>query len=163
LTRNIPLMMEMQICTFFNPNLTWDEQFAPLMGEEEVENLKSKFLEMNVLKVETLRVSYGSMFPYPPPHSERLFFNLMEGIGSWPMDTTEYVLMSLTILFCPDTDMLDLLDRKTVEEIHTNYAVLLQKYLNKKHQLCPVTARARFTQGVTCLVRCRELHNIFTQ
>ena len=78
-------MMEMQICTFFNPNLTWDEQFAPLMGEEEVENLKSKFLEMNVLKVETLRVSYGSMFPYPPPHSESLFFYLMRGIGSWPM------------------------------------------------------------------------------
>ena len=85
LFRNIPLMMEMQICTFFNPNLTWDEQFAPLMGEEEVENLRSKFLEMNHKEVESLKVSYSWMFPYPPPQSKDLFFYLMEIIGSWPM------------------------------------------------------------------------------
>ena len=59
----------------------------------------------------------------------------MHLIVSYPsiaQDTTEYVLLSLIILFCPDTDKLDLVDRTTVEEIHTNYALLLQKYLNKK-------------------------------
>ena len=45
-------------------------------------------------------------------------------------DTTEYVLLSLTILFCPD--MLDLVHRRTVEEIDTKFVLLLQKYLNKK-------------------------------
>ena len=46
-------------------------------------------------------------------------------------DSCEYVLLSLTILFSSD-DMLDLVDRKAVEDIQNKYAVLLQKYLNKK-------------------------------
>ena len=48
----------------------------------------------------------------------------------YPQDATEYVLLSLAILFCPD--MLDLMDRRTVGEIQHKFVVLLQKYLNKK-------------------------------
>ena len=48
----------------------------------------------------------------------------------YPQDATEYVLLSLAILFCPD--MLDLMDRWTVEEMQHKFVVLLQKYLNKK-------------------------------
>ena len=141
-------MIVMQFCSFSNSNLNWDEQFSPLMGEKEVEKLKYKFLEMNV-ELDTLRIPYGSLFPYPPPQFEDLFFALLNRIGSWPLviqflyityymldphiiqDSSEYVLLSLMVLFCPD-DMPDLVDRKTVEEIQNYYAVLLQKYLNKK-------------------------------
>ena len=42
----------------------------------------------------------------------------------------ETVLLSLVLLFCPD--MLDLMERRRVEEIQTKFAVLLQKYLNTK-------------------------------
>merc|ERR1719153_1134013 len=106
--------------------------------------------------------TYGSLFPYPPPQFEDLFFALLNRIGSWPLDSSEYVLMSLMVLFCPD-DMPDLVDRKTVEEIQNYYAVLLQKYLNKKHTQCPATATIRFSQGVSCLVSCKELHDLLSK
>ena len=139
-------MMEMQICTFFNPSLAWDEQLTPLMGEEEVETLKVKLMDMNLEHLDTMKVFFISMFPSPPPYSETQFADLMNDIGSWPMvssdpfhvsikimypqDATEYVLLSLAILFCPD--MLDLMDRRTVDQIQHKFIVLLQKYLNKK-------------------------------
>ena len=92
-------MMEMQISTFFNPNLTWDEQLAPLMGEEEVEKLKGKFVEMNMKNLDAIRVSFVSMFPCPPPHSEIRFFHLMKEIGSWPMvDSKLLVILSFYLL-----------------------------------------------------------------
>ena len=54
------------------------------MGEKEVEKLKSKFLEMNV-ELKSLRIPYGSLFPYPPHQSEDVFLALLNRIGSWPM------------------------------------------------------------------------------
>ena len=78
-------MMEMQICTFFNPSLAWDEQLTPLMGEEEVETLKVKLMDMNLEHLDTKRVFFISMFPSPPPYSETQFSELMNYIGSWPM------------------------------------------------------------------------------
>ena len=138
--------MEMQICTFFSPSLAWDEQLTPLMGEEEVEILKVKLMDLNLENLDTMRVSFISMFPSPPPYSENQFVELMNAIGYWPMvrsdlvpcyflildpqDANEYVLLSLAILFCPD--MLDLVDRRTVEETQHKVVVLLQKYINKK-------------------------------
>ena len=77
--------MEMQICTFFNPDLTWDEQFTPLMGEEEVERLQAKLLDMNLTHLDSMQVFFTSMFPSPPPHSERQFSDLLRDIGSWPL------------------------------------------------------------------------------
>ena len=94
-------MMEMQISTFFNPNLTWDEQLAPLMGEEEVEKLKAKFVEMNLKHLDTINVSFVSMFPCPPPHSESRFFYLMEKIGSWPMVDSKLLDMLSSYLLSP--------------------------------------------------------------
>ena len=48
-------------------------------------------------------------------------------------DPTELVLLSLTILFCPD--MLDLTDRGKVEQVQLKFALLLQKYLNYRQVL----------------------------
>ena len=38
----------MQICTLFNPDLMWREQFIPLMGQEEVTKLDNKLKSLNV-------------------------------------------------------------------------------------------------------------------
>ena len=78
-------MMEMQISTFFNPNLTWDEQLTPLMGDEDVGKLKAKLVETNLKDMETMRLFFVSMFPSPPPHSESRACHLMKQIGSWPL------------------------------------------------------------------------------
>ena len=48
----------------------------------------------------------------------------------YDQEPTELILLSLVILFCPD--MMDLVDRKKVEEIQLKFAVLLQSYLNHK-------------------------------
>ena len=45
-------------------------------------------------------------------------------------DPNELILLSLAILFCPD--MLDLTERRKVENIQLSFAVLLQKYLKQK-------------------------------
>ena len=45
-------------------------------------------------------------------------------------DEKEYVLVSLVLLFCPD--MLDLVERRRVEETQLHFATLLQKYLRLK-------------------------------
>ena len=45
-------------------------------------------------------------------------------------DASEYVLLSLVVMFSPE--MLDLTERERVEEIQTKFVSLLQKYLNKK-------------------------------
>ena len=45
-------------------------------------------------------------------------------------DGVETVLLDLVLLFSPD--MLDLLERRMVEEIQTKFALLLQKYLTTK-------------------------------
>ena len=45
-------------------------------------------------------------------------------------DDCEYVLLSLLMLFNPD--MLNLVERKKVEEIQTKFVILLEKYLNRK-------------------------------
>ena len=85
LNQNIPLMMEMQICTFFNPDLVWRMQFLPLIGPEEVNRLEIKLKELKVKGLDTLQVFYTSMFPNPPPHLENQFADLLRDIGSWPM------------------------------------------------------------------------------
>ena len=42
------------------------------------------------------------------------------------------MLFSLLLLFCPN--LLDLDERRNVEEMQLKYLILLQKYLNKKYK-----------------------------
>ena len=51
-------------------------------------------------------------------------------IESTSQDEKEYVLVSLVLLFCPD--MLDLVERRRVEDCQLKFATLLQKYLTNK-------------------------------
>ena len=85
LNQNIPLMMELQMCTFFNPDLVWRKQLMPLIGPEEVNRLDMKLKELKVKGLDTMQVFYTSMFPNPPPHLENKFADLLRDIGSWPM------------------------------------------------------------------------------
>merc|ERR1712013_650019 len=48
LKRNIPLLLEMQISTFFQPDLVWRKQLLPLIGPVEVDKMDSKLKEMNM-------------------------------------------------------------------------------------------------------------------
>ena len=84
MTRNIPMLMEMQICTFFNPDLTWREQLTPLIGQDEGCRLETKLREKNVTNLDSLQLSYTSMFPSPPNHLESQFADLLRDIGYWP-------------------------------------------------------------------------------
>ena len=81
---NIPILMDMQICTFFHPDLFWKKQLTPLIGQDEVERMDSKLKELNVKGLDTLKVFYTSMFPSPPYHMESKFADLLRDIGAWP-------------------------------------------------------------------------------
>ena len=78
------MVVEMQICTFFNPDLKWRQQLRPLMGRGEVVKLDTKLREMNVVNLDSLHVFYSSMFSSPPPQFENEFADLLLAIGSWP-------------------------------------------------------------------------------
>ena len=146
LTSNIPMMLEMHICTYFNPHLTWRQQLQPVMGGEEVEKLDMKLKEMNVPNLDSLHVFYNSVFGDPPNKLQARFSTLIRDIGTWPsvgydvvhasiciiflQDDCEYVLLSLLLLFSPD--MHGLVEKRRVEDIQTKFAILLEKYLNRK-------------------------------
>ena len=78
------MMMEMQICTCFQPDLVWRAQFIPLIGPAEVDKLNNKLKDLNRKYLETHQVFYSSMFPNPPQQLETNFADLMVDIGSWP-------------------------------------------------------------------------------
>ena len=47
-SQNIPVLVEMQICSIFNPDLMWKDQVTPLIGQEEVGKLDRKLRSLNV-------------------------------------------------------------------------------------------------------------------
>ena len=126
----------------------WREQLTPLMGQEEVDRLDGRLKELNITGLNSLRVKYTDMFSLPDRMEDQQFWRMLTCIGSWPLvcqsiydiieyrpsfdpqDACEYILVSLLLLFCPD--LLDLKERRKVEEIQTKFAVLLQNYLNQK-------------------------------
>ena len=78
------MIVEMQICTFFQPDLVWRAQFIPLIGPMEVDKLDNKLKDLKVKGLDTHQVFYSSMFPNPPQQLETNFADLMVDIGSWP-------------------------------------------------------------------------------
>ena len=78
------MLMEMQICTLFHPDIAWRKQLAPLIGPEEVERLDRKLKDLKVKGLDSLHVFYTSMFPSPPSHMESKFADLLRDIGAWP-------------------------------------------------------------------------------
>ena len=70
------------------------------------------------------------MFTQPHMQDTKQLQEVVKEVGGWVQDACEYVLLSLVLLFCPD--MIDLVERRRVEEIQLKFATLLQKYLNHK-------------------------------
>ena len=89
--------MEMQICTFFNPELTWTDQLTPIVGQKEVKKLQVKLAELHVpqTKLDTLQIFFTSMFPSPPPDLETCFADLLRDIGSWPLVILSQYIISI--------------------------------------------------------------------
>ena len=80
----MPLVLEMQISTFFQPDLMWKKQFTPLIGPLEVDRLEAKLKDLKVSGLNTQQIYYASMFPSPPSNVETEFADLLRDIGAWP-------------------------------------------------------------------------------
>merc|ERR1719150_1968139 len=160
LTTNLPRLLELQLCSTFNPDLQWTEQLSPLLGQEETDKLDNKLRSLNVTDLDDLHLSYLQFFPSYQHRDKTRLLNLITDIGSWSQDEKEYVLVSLVLLFCPD--MLDLIERRRVEDCQLKFATLLQKYLSNKHSADPEVARSRFTSGMQLVTKCKELHAIIS-
>ena len=78
------MILEMQICTLFQPDIAWHEQFIPLIGPVEVDKLDNMLKDLKVRGLDTNQVYYSSMFPKPPKKLETHFADLLLDIGSWP-------------------------------------------------------------------------------
>jgi len=131
----------------------------PLIGRVEVQKLEMKLKEMNVTNLDSWHISYSLMFPNPSVNKIDHFTYLLRDIGAWPTDAVEYVLLVIVILF--SSNMLDLIDKKRVEEQQEMFLLLLHKYLTRKYRDSYDLVVSRLAAGVQCVVKCRDLHNIF--
>merc|ERR1719474_2561662 len=86
LNQNIPFLVEMQICTFFNPDLMWREQFIPLMGREEVDKLDKKLKSLNVAGLDDLQVQWRHMFSQPHLDTTMNLQEVVKEVGGWAQD-----------------------------------------------------------------------------
>lgn len=80
----MPLLVELQICTFFNPDLLWREQLTTLIGQEEVEKLDRKLKSLNVDGLDDLRIEYSDMFCSRHIQESEQLLDIVRDIGSWP-------------------------------------------------------------------------------
>ena len=117
LLRNVKKMTEMQICTFFSPDLSWKQQLRAIMGkfyfimgkmlflscnfsstqtfvfsgETEVEILDKKLQEAKIKDLSFLKLKYESLFPLACPESEiDEFKDLQADVGSWPTVSSNF-------------------------------------------------------------------------
>lgn len=155
LHQNLPILAEMQICTFFNPDLQWTEQIAPLLGREEVTRLERKLRSLNVTGLDDIRLYYDQ-YSTVVATSDKYVKDLVRFISTSPQDPPELVLVSLVLLFCPD--LLDLQERRLVEDTQAKFAVLLHKYLKKKHLSSPYTATQQFASRLSLINKSKELY-----
>ena len=86
--------MELQICTFFNPDLLWREQLTTLIGQEEVEKLDRKLKSLSVDGLDDLRIEYSDMFCSRPVQQLEPLLDIVRDIGSWPQVTYPHSLQS---------------------------------------------------------------------
>merc|ERR1712168_787363 len=119
--------------------------------------MNTKLRTLNVSGLDSLNLTYTKFFRTQEEEEEKegRVARLVEDIGGWQQEPTELILLSLVILFCPD--MMDLVERKKVEEIQLKFAVLLQSYLNHKHPTDLCLARNKFTKGMLVINKCNEM------
>ena len=80
--------MELQICTFFNPDLLWQDQLTSLVGSEEVEKLHKKLKSLRVAALDDYHISYSDMFSKSLCDDTENFLEIVRDIGSWPQVQT---------------------------------------------------------------------------
>ena len=147
LNQNIPIMVELQICTFFNPDLMWRDQLSTFIGTQEIETLDRKLKSMEVQGLDDMKINYLDMFHPGDPDLSETFLEIVRDVGSWPQvntskyflqhsnifvqDAYEFVLLCNVVLFCPD--LLQLQRDEQTQQVQNKFAVLLYKYLNKKY------------------------------
>ena len=56
LEHNLMVVLKMQVCTVFNPLLTWREQLTPLLGQEEVDRLDIRLKQLNITGKRTILI-----------------------------------------------------------------------------------------------------------
>jgi len=154
LSHNVPLVVILTTCSMFSTKMPWTTQLTPILGAEEVEKLNTKLRTLSVSGLDSLSMTYTQFFRTQEEEEGRVA-RLVEDIGCWQQEPTELILLSLVILFCPD--MMDLVERKKVEEIQLKFAVLLQSYLNHKHPTELCLARNKFTKGMLVINKCNEM------
>jgi len=155
LSHNVPLVVILSTCSMFSTKMPWTTQLTPILGAEEVEKLNTKLRTLSVSGLDSLSMTYTQFFRTQEGEEEGRVATLVEDIGCWQQEPTELILLSLVILFCPD--MMDLVDRKKVEEIQLKFAVLLQSYLNHKYPTDLCLARNKFTKGMLVINKCNEM------
>ena len=144
LNQNIPIMVELQICTFFNPDLMWRDQLSTFIGTQEIETLDRKLKSMEVQGLDDMKINYLDMFHPGDSDLSETFQEIVRDVGSWPQvnnfqanifvqDAYEFVLLCNVVLFCPD--LLQLQRDEQTQQVQNKFAVLLYKYLNKKYVL----------------------------
>lgn len=159
LNQNIPVLVELQICTFFNPDFMWQEQLTTLIGSEEVDKLDRKLKSLKVENLVDLRIKYSNIFSHKNiPES---FLDTVKDVGSWHQDPYEFVLLSNLLLFSPDSLQLD--NYLQIQSTQNKFAVLLYKYLNRKHSAEPGVAVSRFAGAIQIVTKCKYLHSIRMQ
>ena len=84
LNQNIPIMVELQICTFFNPDLMWRDQLSTFIGTQEIETLDRKLKSMEVQGLDDMKINYLDMFHPGDPDLSETFLEIVRDVGSWP-------------------------------------------------------------------------------
>ena len=84
LNQNIPIMVELQICTFFNPDLMWRDQLSTFIGTQEIETLDRKLKSMEVQGLDDMKINYLDMFHPGDPDLAETFLEIVRDVGSWP-------------------------------------------------------------------------------
>jgi len=66
-------------------------------------------------------------------------------------------------MFCPDvlSPSIPLVQNIQTQNTQNKFAVLLYKYLNKKHQNEPGIAVSRFAGGINVVTKCKHLYNLW--
>ena len=117
------------------------------LGCQEVDVLDKKLKDAKIQNTDFYSLRHDSMFISPPKQFEEEYISLIESISSWPtvsfnkyfccccqrcqlQDENEYTLLSLILLFCPDSFHSHL--HLTLSSVQLEYFILLQKYLDKK-------------------------------
>merc|ERR1711976_348896 len=134
--------------------MLWRDQLTHFIGKEEVERPDKKLKSLNVSGLDDHRIEYGQMFRY----STESIQEVVRDVASWSKDPYELVLLANMILFNPD--QLSLIKYSETQHIQNKFAILLYKYLNKKHINEAGVSVSRFAGAVNVVTKCKDLYHM---